>query len=238
MFPEPQLINGEAETVAYLSSLNADVEAGNLVLLPPDNFHKETNAQWINRRYLDKRTGEIFRVKGRMGGPGNQFSLERKTFRTKTVNQDGSLAIDSTYMVRYYKPPLFGHFSVHLEMTPPKPEAVGNTLTIDFSKHPHHYSKEVNRQVVESIVISAIARVFAVRRSQFSSARVVVKDLRVHHIDTGFDVLDYVVRRCLDQAFDDGAEQPGVVINDGMTVKKISMTGSGAIDIKVINEEA
>lgn len=93
----------------------------------------------------------------------------------------------------------------------------------------------MNRQLIEGIVVSSIARSFAARTRRFSAANVVVNDLLVHHIDTGLDTIDYVVRRCIDQAFDDGTETPTIDFDGGLRVKKINMSYSYGMSVDIIN---
>lgn len=230
----PLTISGKEETSTYLAQLTEEQAAGHLLLLPPDHFHQKVNENWINRRYLDQRTGEIFSLKGRID-VHDQNLLERRVMRTRKLKANKSILIDSFYRIRLQKPPLFGGFLIHLAMDPPKSEGERKSLTIDLSKYDYRISNDLNRQLIEGIVVSSIARSFATRTRRFSAANVVVNDLLVHHIDTGLDTIDYVVRRCIDQAFDDGTEAPTVEIEGGLRLKKINMQYSYGMSVDIIN---
>lgn len=230
----PTIINGQADVSKYLSQLDEEVTAGNLVLLVPDAMHKEASETWISRRYLDRQSEEIFRLKGRNGGTGDQYQLTRTTFRTKTTTAEGQTIVTSNYSFRYFKPPLFGDVTLQLELTPQLPDKHISSLTIDLSGNSIRVSSEVNTKLVEAVLINAIARSFTIRRSHFARVTVQLSNLRVHHIDTGFGVLEYAIRRCIDQAVDDGTQEPTVNFDNGLTIKYSEMRHSGALTVEII----
>lgn len=234
MISTPELITGQADVTRCLSQLNKEVEAGQLILLLPDDLHEETTNHRISRRYLDRRSNEIFRLKGRNGGPGNQYQLERTTTRTVSTTVENKVLVKSNYGFRYFKPPLLGDVTLHLELTPQLPDNHTCSLIIDLSECPFRSSEEVNTQLVEAVIINAIARSFSVRRAQFARAIVKLSDIRVHHIDTGFDTIEYAIRRCIDQAVDDGTQEPTVSFVNGLTLKYSEMRYSGALSVTIL----
>jgi len=236
MLPNPETISGKAVTEAYLAQLNEEQAAGHLLLLPPDRFHRELNENWINRRYLDQRTAEIFRVKGQIN-VHEQYVLERQTLRVKARTKEGDVSLHSRYGFRRFKPPLVGRFSIDLDYTSPAPDRPPHHLTIDLSDCHYRVSNEINHQLINAAIINSVVRSFAFRRDKFSSARVSVQEILVHSIDTGFDVVDYAIRRCLDQAFDEGGDAPTVKLEDGLRLLKTKMKGSGEIKVDIITGE-
>lgn len=234
MILKPTLITGQTDAVKYLNQLDAAIEAGHLVLLPPDSMHTETTDYGISRRYLDRRSEEILRIKGRKGGPGDQYRLERAITRTKTTTTDGKSVVESKYSFRYFKPPLFGDVTLLLELTPQLPNQHTSTLIIDLSNCPFRVSETVNPQLVEAVIINAIARSFSFRRSLFSKATVKLSDIRIHHIDTGFGAVEYAIRRCIDQAVDDRTHEPTVSFANGLTIKYSEMRYSGALSVEIV----
>jgi hypothetical protein len=99
MYTKPQLIKGKEETSAYLAVLNTELANGLLILLPTDNFHQETEDYSVNRRYLDLRTGEIFQIKGSIGGPFNRYNLERVQMRAKAILENSVTMINGPLQI-------------------------------------------------------------------------------------------------------------------------------------------
>ncbi|WP_020567881.1 hypothetical protein [Neolewinella persica] len=231
---EALLINEKTDTVAYLNTLEKEVAAGHLTLLPADSMHKESDNSWVSRRYLDHQSGDIFRLKGPMGGLADQYFLRREIVRTKTALANGTILVESDYNFRFLKPPLFGGASLRMELTPPFPDKNATSLTIDLSTCQYRVSNEINRQLVDAVTINSITRSFTFRRSLFSTVTVRVTSLIIHSIDTGFDTVDYTIRRCLDQAFDDGQDEPTVTLDNGLTIKKPSLRNSGSLSVNII----
>jgi len=237
MDTKPQQIKGKEEATAYLELLNTQLSDGLLIMLPTDNFHQEREDYSINRRYLDVRTNGIFQLKGSVGGPFDRFHLERVQMRTKTISGNNLTTIESSYNLRYFKPPLFAGASTLMKLAPPIEDSQLSAITIDLSNCNYRVANTLNNQVIDALTINSIVRSLSIRQSLFSTAIVNLTEIRIHSIDTGFDVVDYVIRRCLDQAFDDGTNEPTVTLKNGLNINKISMRHSGSLQVKIIGRE-
>jgi hypothetical protein len=145
--------------------------------------------------------------------------------------------IESSYNLRYFKPPLFAGASLLMELTPPVKDNHQPTLTVDFSSCHFRVANTLNNQLVDALIINSIVRSLSIRQSLFSTATVSLTEIRIHSIDTGFDIVDYVIRRSLDQAFDDGTNEPTVTLKNGLHINKISMRHSGSLQVKIIGRE-